>query len=219
MATRKKINPAWLLVPVVICILVFAAITWLSSTQSYSSYTHTYSASGWEILQRLHPAFFVWVWIGTGLAVIFGILAYCNETGAGWLGKKLSGNDVLTVVLIILILICMFGPWIPAFEASGDGGATLPQEPTSQHKIYNPSNSCYAGTYIVFNCPGVYPDYTDGELSKGRQESQWIQGRSYSKEQVARMGTRTIYMVCSDNWACFRMGVDTYEYGQSMECI
>jgi|ERR1044072_2187187 hypothetical protein len=159
MATRKKINPAWLLVPLIIGILLFSVITWLSSSETYSSNTHTYTITGWEVLHRLHPSFFVWVWLGLTGTVIFGALAYFNETGT-WIGARMNGNDTLTVVLVILALICLFAPWIKAFEAKGDGGATLPQEETSK-SIRNEST----GTYYLptgFDCT---PYSTDGLFS------------------------------------------------------
>lgn len=147
MAKRKPIEPAWLLVPLLIIIFVFSAMTWLSTSDTYSSYTKTYTITGWEVLRLIHPSFWTWIWIGFGGMLVFGTLAYLNESGA-WIGRHLKGHTSMTITFVILSLLSLIVPWIPALDAKANGGADLAPKSTVYENHYGtPGSVVYEYVY------------------------------------------------------------------------
>jgi hypothetical protein len=201
MATRKKIELAWLLVPGIMGIFVFAAVTWLSTPDSFTDpngVTHT--ITGWEVLHAEHASFFTWVWLGMAGAVIFGVLAYLNETGA-WIGRYLPGSEGLTWLTVILALVCLIIPWIPALTIKTDGGQfSKPQSSLYEH-------STMGRTCSISGEPAPMYYSSNDILSQGRQDiQQWVTGFSL-KESMAYGCWRTTCMVWSNNGTSLRLAV------------
>lgn len=125
MATQtKKFNPAWLLVIFVPLIFIIAIIAFLTSEDGYGQYPEL---NGWQALQLQWPGFWVWALIGLIAGSICGLLAYFNESGAGKLGKMLPGKTGLTIVLVILALGLICGPWGKACTDKTNSGVTAPK--------------------------------------------------------------------------------------------
>lgn len=210
MANRKSINPAWLLIPAVMGIFIFAAFQWLSTSDSYTDPSGvTHSITGLEVVHSMHPAFFTWVWTGLIGTFIFGTLAYLNETGA-WIGKYLKGDMGITILFIFMALACLIAPWIPAFTAKVDGGQFTQPETKTSSLYGQPTSQCVAlsGTDTMYYGPDFCDYYANGVLSQGRSLTQWYEGRPETEKQLASMGWTPSRSVWSNCWTCLWMGVD-----------
>lgn len=204
MATRKPINPAWLLIPLVMGIFIFSAVTWLSTPDSYTSPDGTvYTITGWEVLDLQHSSFFVWVWIGFFGTLVFGTLAYLNETGA-WIGKYLQGRMEVTVTSIILALACLIVPWIPALTAKVDGG----QFSKPQTYLYESSPIKDSRTTALPGHINTVSFSSNDLLPTGRQNRQSWATRLEDKKDLACSCRRTAHLVWGDNGEMLRMGMD-----------
>lgn len=163
MSTRKPIEPAWLLVPGIMTIFIFSAITWLSTSDSYVGPNGTYTITGWEVLRLMYPSFFVRIWLGFLGVAIFSTLAYVNETGA-WIGKYLRGNTAITILFVILALACLITPWLPAFTVKVDGGQFSKPKTQLQSSLYELNHQGCTLSVVSTNSSCC----TDGLLFKRR---------------------------------------------------
>lgn len=70
--------------------------------------------TGLQVLKNEPPSFWNWAW---PLGILGAILVYggiVNDSGAGPIGRKLPGSMGLTLVLFIVAIICIFGPYAKA---------------------------------------------------------------------------------------------------------
>jgi hypothetical protein len=129
MSTRK-FEPAWLLVIIIPVFFIIAIVAFLTSEECYANYCLT----GWQALKLQWPDFWLFAWGGLILGAVLIIVAYFNESGKGWLGKKLRGSTELTIALVIIALLVMCGPWGKACTDRSNGGITAPG-----HKVEQPA--------------------------------------------------------------------------------
>jgi hypothetical protein len=170
----KKINPAWLLLPVILAMLIYAANRFLNTSSTYSSYTKTYTITGWEAV-ALVPHFWLLVWVGIILCLLFLLLAYVNETGA-WFGKNWRGELGLSILFVALAITVLCLPWLRGTEAKSDGGATLPKKSSYERNSHLPVDTYRSGfTYL-----------TDGILPKGHNYAKQYCAGQFAEEMVAR---------------------------------
>lgn len=170
----KKLSPAWILLPIIIMMLGYSANRFLNTESTYSSYTKTYTISGWDAV-ALVPHFWLIVWIGVILSVFLFITAALNETGA-WIGKKWRGEMGVTILLCIMALLVLVLPWLRGMEAKVDGGATLPQNSQLYESPGHSSKVSMAPHWSSITLS------TDGVLSQGQCSS-----RSYTAGQEIKM--------------------------------
>lgn len=112
MSNKSKAIPwYWYSVPL---IFIIAVVVFLSTKDCYQQYCIT----GWDVLKLQWPSFWVFALGGVILSVICFYLAYNNEQKAGSTGK--------TIVLVILALLLLCGPWGKACTDKANGGVTAP---------------------------------------------------------------------------------------------
>lgn len=124
MSEAKKFNPAWLLLIFVPLFFIIGIIAFLSSEDGTGAYPEL---NGWQVLQLESPGFWTWAFVGIIAGAACGLLAYFNESGAGWLGRKLPGKTGLTILLCILALAFICGPWGKACTDKTNAGVTAPK--------------------------------------------------------------------------------------------
>jgi hypothetical protein len=195
MSTRKKIDAAWLLVPLVIGVFLFSAITWLSTSDSYTDASGiTHSITGWEVIRVSKPNFFTWVWIGLLGTVVFSSLAYFNESGAGKIGRSMRGYPGVTWIFAGLALLSLIVPWVPALSAKTEGG--IFQQPKYQSSLYDiQSNRTLPDACMVCG----FTHSTDDLLSQGRSLFESYSTRPSYQESMACSGRINSHMGWSND--------------------
>src|SRR5688572_3551035 len=97
MATKKfNINWIWLAVPL---FFIIAIIVYLSTESCYRQFC----ATGWEILGKQWPSFWIWVAVGTAAGLFFGWRAYVTEKRGGSTGRVWA--------FAILAILLLTTPW------------------------------------------------------------------------------------------------------------
>lgn len=118
--SAKKFNPAWLLAFFVPLFFVIGIAVFLNSKDCEQCLT------GWDTLKLEWPSFWTWAVIGAIAGIIALYLAYANESGSGAVGRKLHGSTGFTILMIILALAFMAGPWGKACTDKANQGVTAP---------------------------------------------------------------------------------------------
>lgn len=70
--------------------------------------------TGLQVINNEPSSFWTWaIVLGiVGIAAVY--VAVVNDSGAGAIGSKLPGSMGLTIVLLIVAIICIFGPYAKA---------------------------------------------------------------------------------------------------------
>lgn len=104
-------------------VLIVSVIVFLTNKEGYGDYK---PISGWEALKMQGAGFWI---IAIILNIIGGFVVYgvvANETGGGWLGRKMEGKTSTTIFLILLASALIFGPWGKACTDKANAGVTAP---------------------------------------------------------------------------------------------
>ncbi len=120
MANNKKFNSSWLLAILVPLFIIIGVAVFLNSKDCDTCLT------GWAVLKLEWPSFWTFVVIGIILGIVALYFAYANESGNGAVGRKLHGNTGFTVLMIILAIALMAGPWGKACTDKANQGVTAP---------------------------------------------------------------------------------------------
>lgn len=119
---KGKFDPAWLLAIIIPAMFIFAITVFLKTEDCYKNYCIT----GWDVLKLEGASFWLFAIGGLIFGAGLSYLAYANESGSGAIGRKMRGDTSLTIVLVILALGVICGPWGKACTDKGNGGVTAP---------------------------------------------------------------------------------------------
>jgi quinol-cytochrome oxidoreductase complex cytochrome b subunit len=119
----------------VVAVFVFSICEYLNTKDCYGLMGGPQTCiTGWETLKIEWPSFWTWIIICSVVGVILLIVAIYNETGAGWLGKKLNGNSDLSLTLLIIAILLLITPWGKACTDKSNAGITAPGHKVEQTK-------------------------------------------------------------------------------------
>jgi hypothetical protein len=111
----------------IVAVFIFAICQYLNTKDCYGLMGGPQTCiTGWEALKLEWPSFWAWIVICSIIGIMLLVLAYFNETGSGWLGRKLNGSSNLSLVLLILAMLLLTTPWGKACTDKSNAGITAP---------------------------------------------------------------------------------------------
>jgi hypothetical protein len=111
----------------VVAVFVFSICEYLNTKECYGLMGGAQTClTGWEALALEWPSFWEWIIACSIVGIILLIVAVYNETGAGWLGRKLNGSSNVSLVLLILGILLLTCPWGKACTDKSNAGITAP---------------------------------------------------------------------------------------------
>lgn len=113
MSEAKKFNPAWLLAVFVPLFIIIGVSVFLNSKDCDTCLT------GWATLKMEWPSFWTWAVIGIIVGIACIVYAVISErSGKGSTGK--------TILLLIIAIAFIAGPWGKACTDKANQGVTAP---------------------------------------------------------------------------------------------